>query len=195
MLKEILKHHNIILASGSPRRKKFFEELGIPFEIRLHPVDEIYPSHLKAEAIARYLAALKAGAFNKELASKDILITSDTIVWHSGHSLAKPKDMAEAYSMLKELSGDTHKVITAVCFTTTSKQLTIHDTTEVTFKQLTEEEIDYYIHKYNPIDKAGAYGIQEWIGLIGIQSIKGSYYNVMGLPTHLVYKTLMSMVG
>ncbi|MCW5515516.1 Maf-like protein [Muriicola sp. Z0-33] len=195
MLKEKLKHHHIILASGSPRRRKFFEELGIEFEVRLKPVEEVYPTNLEAEAIARYLAILKAGAFDGQLHPNDILITSDTIVWHNGHSLSKPKDLNEACSLLQKLSGDTHKVITAVCFTTASGQHTLHDTTEVTFKSLSEEEINYYVSNFSPTDKAGAYGIQEWIGLIGIDNIKGSYYNVMGLPTHLVYKTLMSMVG
>lgn len=195
MLSEKLKHHRIILASGSPRRKKFFEDLGINFEVRIKSVAEVYPPGLQAEEIARYLANLKAEVFLNTLQPDEILITSDTIVWHNGCSLSKPKDLKEAEEMLHTLSGATHEVITAVSFSTVGKQITVHDVTEVTFKKLSKEEIDYYIHNFKPVDKAGAYGIQEWIGLIGIERIKGSYYNVMGLPTHLVYKTLMHIAS
>lgn len=189
-LAEKLKNRKIILASGSPRRKKFFEELGIDFEIRLKPIEEIYPRALKSEEIAKYLAILKASPFKNELQEDEILITSDTVVWCHGTSLAKAKNHEEAFKMLEKLSGAWHQVITSVCFTTPSRQKTINCSTQVKFKSLGKEEIDYYIEKCRSFDKAGAYGIQEWLGAIGIEEIKGSYNNVVGLPTHLVYKML-----
>ncbi|UJH67107.1 Maf family nucleotide pyrophosphatase [Allomuricauda sp. SCSIO 65647] len=189
-----LQNHTIILASGSPRRKKFFEEFGLDFEVRPKPIDEHYPEELKASEISDYLAQLKAKAFLGELDDNDILITSDTVVWHQENSLEKAKDTKEAFKMLKTLSDDWHEVITSVCFTTNAKQKTVNHTTHVKFKALTEDEIAFYIEKCEPYDKAGAYGIQEWIGLIGIEEIKGAYTNVVGLPTHLVYETLMHMV-
>ena len=195
MLKEKLKNLHIILASGSPRRKKFFEDMGINFEIRIKSVEEVYPEYLRHSEIPIYLAELKAQALKEDLKANEILVTSDTIVWHDNVSIGKPKDLKEAGEMLRRLSGDIHEVITAVCFTSNARQLTVYDTTEVGFKDLTEEEIQYYLTNCKPLDKAGAYGIQEWIGLIGIEELKGSYYNVMGLPTHLVYKTLMHMVN
>ncbi len=190
MLQEKLKDHHIILASGSPRRQQFFKELEIDFEIRLKPVKEEYPSELKDVEITNYLAELKAAAFDGELSTRDILITSDTIVWHEGKALEKPKDPAQALEMIKALSGKSHEVITSVCFKTVEKLLTVHAITRVTFSSLEEDEIKYYIDKYRPFDKAGAYGIQEWIGLIGVEHLEGSYFNVVGLPTHLVYQTL-----
>jgi septum formation protein len=193
-LAEKLKNHILILASGSPRRKKFFEDLGIDFEIRLKPVEEIYPSNLKGEEISAYLAKLKASAFENELKPKEILITSDTVVWHKNESLAKAGDENEAREMLLKLSGEWHEVITSVSFTTATNYKTVSATTKVKLADLTSEEINYYIEAYKPYDKAGAYGIQEWIGLIGIEEIKGLYTNVVGLPTQLVYKTLMHMV-
>ena len=186
-----LENHKIILASGSPRRKKFFEDLGIPFEIRLQAVEEQYPSELKEEEISNFLAELKSTPFLNGLRSDEILITSDTVVWCNGESLEKAESAEEAASMLKKLSGAWHKVITSVCFATKRKITTVHCTTLVKIKSLTKEEIAYYIETCNPFDKAGAYGIQEWLGMIGIEEIKGSYTNVVGLPTHLVYKTLM----
>lgn len=188
-----LKNHRIILASGSPRRKKFFEELGINFEIQLKPVNEVYPKNLKAKEISDYLAQLKASAFDKTLEENEILITSDTVVWWKGESLEKAKTSEEAMDMLKKLSGGWHQVITSVCFTITNEQITLSDTTRVKFKSLTEEEMAYYIKNFKPFDKAGAYGIQEWLGTIAIEAIEGSYNNVVGLPTHLVYKTLMGI--
>jgi septum formation protein len=190
MLQEKLKDHHIILASGSPRRQQFFKELEIDFEIRLKPVKEEYPSELKDVEITNYLAELKAAAFDGELSTIDILITSDTIVWHEGKALEKPKDPAQALEMIKALSGKTHEVITSVCFKTVEKLRTVHAITRVTFSRLEKDEIKYYIDKYRPFDKAGAYGIQEWIGLIGVEHLEGSYFNVVGLPTHLVYQTL-----
>ncbi|WP_142783260.1 Maf family nucleotide pyrophosphatase [Changchengzhania lutea] len=190
MLKDILKNHHIILASGSPRRQEFFRDLGLSFEIRLKPVKEEYPTRLTHFEISNYLAQLKALPFKAELKIRDILITSDTIVWHNNKALGKPRDENEAYIILKSLSGTTHEVITSVCFTTTTYEKTVHDITKVNFKTLTHDEIWYYINAYKPFDKAGAYGIQEWIGQIGVTKIEGSYFNVMGLPTHVVYETL-----
>jgi len=190
MLNEILKDYHIILASGSPRRQLFFKELGLNFEIRLKPVVEEYPSRLRHFEISDYLAQLKALPFKEELNDKEILITSDTIVWHNNKALGKPLDEAEAFNMLKSISNTTHEVITSVCFTTKTMQKTLSDVTKVTFKNLTDQEINYYIKACKPFDKAGAYGIQEWIGQIGVTKIGGSYFNVMGLPVHLVYKVL-----
>ncbi len=192
MLKDLLKDYTIILASGSPRRQKFFNDLDLDFTIDVREVQEIYPDHLEKEEISNYLAELKATVFT-DLKPNDILITSDTIVWHKNRALGKPKNLDDAKDMIASLSNDTHKVITSVCFKTTNQIKVIYDTTKVTFKELTKEEIEYYVNTYQPLDKAGAYGIQEWIGFIGISSIEGSYFNVMGLPTHLVYETLTTL--
>lgn len=195
MLQDKLKQFRIVLASASPRRQEFFSALGLDFEIRLKPINEDFPEQLKAAEIPVYLAELKAAALKDTLHSDEILITSDTVVWHQNEALAKPGNREEALAMLQRLSGDSHEVITAVSFTTTAGQRTIHQATQVKFKILTDEEILYYIDHFHPFDKAGGYGIQDWIGLIGIEEIKGSYFNVMGLPTHLVYKTLMDIAG
>ncbi len=192
MLSKRLQHKNIILASGSPRRQLFFKELGLDFTIQLKPIDEIFPDNLKGSEITDYLAQLKASAFN-QLQEHDILITSDTIVWFNDKALNKPIDRAQAFQMISSLSGNTHEVITSVCFTTPKQQITIYDTTKVTFKTLTKEEINHYIDNYQPYDKAGGYGIQEWFGYIAVTHIEGSYFNVMGLPTHKVYETLMTL--
>ena len=194
MLNDQLKNYSIILASGSPRRQQFFKDLGLDFEIRLKPIKEEYPNRLKHFEISDYLAQLKAIPFKDELLSHDILITSDTIVWHNGKALGKPKNETEAFEMLKSMSNQTHEVITSVCFTSPIFQKTVNCITKVTFKDLSDEEIMYYINQCQPFDKAGAYGIQEWIGQIGIIKIEGSYFNVVGLPTHLVYKTLLSII-
>ena len=195
MLREKLKEHTIILASASPRRHQFFKDMGLSFEVRLKSIEEVYPSQLKGAEISDYLAKLKAEAFINELNSKDILITSDTVVWHQEESLAKAATSSEAEKMLKKLSGDWHQVITSVCFTTIERQTVLNSITKVKFKDLSLGEIQYYIENFKPYDKAGAYGIQEWIGLIGIEEINGSYTNVVGLPTQLVYKTLSSMIN
>ena len=176
----------IILASGSPRRQQFLKELDIPYQVVLRPIDETYPKHLKREQITDYLAQLKATPFAGEIPTDCVLLTSDTIVWHEGKALGKPKDATEAFTMLRSLSGKTHEVITSICFTTNEKQITEYCITKVTFKELSDDEITYYISHYQPFDKAGAYGIQEWIGHIGVTTIEGSYNNVMGLPTHLI---------
>ena len=190
MLNDKLKSYHLILASGSPRRQEFFKNLGLDFEIRLKPVKEEYPPRLTHFEITNYLAQLKALPFKNELKPNDILITSDTIVWHGNKALGKPRNDDDAFRILKSLSDKTHEVITSVCFTTTNFEKTLHNITKVTFKPLINEEILYYINTYKPFDKAGAYGIQEWIGQIGVTKLEGSYFNVMGLPVHLVYKTL-----
>lgn len=194
MLQEKLKNYNLILASESPRRQKFFKDLGLDFEIRLKPVIEDYPDKLCHFEISDYLAQLKSMPFEGELKEKDILITSDTIVWHKNTALGKPRDDDEAFQMIKSMSGQTHEVITSVCFKTIKSQKTVSAVTKVTFKKLTDDEIWYYIKNFNPLDKAGAYGIQEWIGQIGVTKLEGSYFNVMGLPIHLVYQTLLEII-
>lgn len=195
MLSEKLKDYNIILASGSPRRHQFFKELDINFKVDVRPIEEVFPNHLKAEEITNYLAALKSEPFKASLQEKDILITSDTIVWHNNEQLGKPKDAADAIKMLTKLSDSWHQVATSACFTSKNKQITESHITKVKFKALSLEEITYYVENYKPLDKAGAYGIQEWIGLIAIEEIIGSYPNVVGLPTHLVYKTLLTIAN
>ncbi|MCF4101460.1 Maf family nucleotide pyrophosphatase [Gillisia sp. M10.2A] len=195
MLKEILKNHHVVLASGSPRRHQFLKDLGIPFIVEHRKIKEIFPEELKGAEITDYLSELKAKVFLSELKPQDILITSDTIVWHNEKALGKSETTSEAFKMIESLSGKTHEVITSVTFTTSKIQKTVNATTKVTFKELSKDEIDYYILNYHPLDKAGAYGIQEWIGLIGITTIEGSYFNVVGLPTHLVYKTLIEIAS
>ena len=192
MLKEKLKEFTIILASGSPRRQQFFKDLDIDFKIELKEVNEIYPKELKGNEITDYLANLKSRAFTN-ISEKEILITSDTIVWLENKALGKPKNIEEAFKMLQSLSGKKHEVITSISIRSKNFQKMINDTTSVTFKELSSEEINYYIENYKPFDKAGAYGIQEWIGFIGIQELKGSYFNVVGLPTHKLYKELMNL--
>jgi septum formation protein len=193
MLKEKLKNYKIILASGSPRRQQFLKDMDLDFEIRLKEIEEIYPENLKAEAITNYLAELKSNAFEGEIQENEILITSDTLVWLQNKALGKPKNYDDAVAILKSLSNTTHEVITSVCFKTKIKTETIFEVTKVTFKTLTDGEIHYYLDHYKPFDKAGAYGIQEWIGLIGITKIEGSYSNVVGLPTEKVYDYLLNI--
>jgi septum formation protein len=193
MLKNKLKQYKLILASGSPRRQQFFKDLDLDFEIRLKEIEEVFPSELKAAEITNYLAELKAGAFEGELQDNEILITSDTIVWHNNKALGKPKDKQDAFEILKSLSNATHEVITSVCFKTNTKTDFIYETTKVTFNELSDEAILYYIENYKPFDKAGAYGIQEWIGFIGVSKIEGSYANVMGMPVDKVYEYLSKL--
>lgn len=194
MLKELLKNHHIILASGSPRRHQFLKELDIPFIINHKSIKEVYPENLKHSEITDYISELKAEVFIDELKENEILITSDTIVWNEGKALGKPQTTSEAFKMIESLSGKTHEVITSVTFTTNRKKKTVNCTTSVTFRELNKKEIDYYITNFHPLDKAGAYGIQEWIGLVGITKIEGSYFNVVGLPTHLVYENLLELI-
>ena len=193
MLKNKLQKYKLILASGSPRRQQFFKDLDLDFEIRLKEIEEIFPPELKAEEITNYLAILKAKAFEGELKANEILITSDTIVWHNNKALGKPKDAQDAFDILKSLSNDTHDVITSVCFKTISETALIHEITKVTFNKLSDEAIYYYIENYKPFDKAGAYGIQEWIGFVGVTKIEGSYANVMGMPTDKVFEYLSNL--
>lgn len=194
MVSNTLKEYKIILASGSPRRQQFFKDLGLNFEIRLKDIEEIYPDTLQGIEITNYLAQLKADAFANELKEKELLITSDTIVWLDKKALGKPKDFDDAFRILKSLSKVTHEVITSVCFKTITKTDTIFDITKVTFNELSDADIQYYLESCKPFDKAGAYGIQEWIGLIGITKIEGSYTNVVGLPTEKVYQYLSKYI-
>lgn len=194
MLKELLQHRTIILASGSPRRQQFFKEMDLSFTLQLKEIEEVYPNHLQAEEITNYLAELKAKAFEGELQEKDILVTADTIVWLDGKALGKPKDKADAFAMLQKLSNQTHEVITSVCLKSLAKTDVFHCITKVTFAALSDEAILYYLDKYQPFDKAGSYGIQDWIGLIGISKIEGSYTNVVGLPTELLFKKIITYV-
>jgi septum formation protein len=194
MLKEKLKKYTLILASGSPRRQQFFKDLDLDFEIRLKEIEEIYPPELKAVEITDYLAQLKANAFERELNPNEILITSDTIVWHQDKALGKPKNAQDAFEMIKSMSDHTHEVFTSVCFKTNSASTLINDVTKVTFKDLSDEAIWYYIENYKPYDKAGAYGIQEWFGFMAVTKVEGSYTNVMGLPTAKVYEYLSTLV-
>ena len=190
MLSHLNKYH-IILASASPRRRQLLSGLGIDFEVRtLAGIDESYPEHLQGEAIAAYISKAKAEAYRATLAPNDLVITADTIVSVDGNVLGKPANEAEAHQMLQLLSGRTHEVVTGVTLMTKSQQQTFTATTSVTFAPLTEAEITHYVTHYRPLDKAGAYGIQEWIGMIAVESIQGSYFNVMGLPVQRLYKAL-----
>ena len=193
MLKEKLSDYEIILASQSPRRIKFFNELDIQFKSVKLDFDESYPNNLMAEQITDFIADKKASYYSELINKNTIVITSDTIVWLNEEAIGKPKDNENAKEILQTLSGNTHKVITSFCIKTLESKNIINDTTEVTFKNLTEKEIDFYIKNNKVLDKAGAYGIQDWIGYIGITNIKGTYNNVMGLPTHSLYKELMNL--
>lgn len=182
----------IILASASPRRQALIKDLGLDYTIIERAVDEHYPAHLKGAEIAIYLSKLKASAFSlKEIPEDHILITADTIVSLDDHILSKPKDFDHARQILTQLSDRTHEVITGVCLKSNKKEVSFSASTKVTFKALSDEEINYYIEKFHPYDKAGAYGIQEWIGYIAIKKIEGSFYNVMGLPVQRLYDELL----
>ena len=185
-----LNCYNIILASQSPRREELLRGLNIPFEIKVIDVEETYPSQLVGVDIPMYLAEKKADAYLESMNNDTLLITADTIVWHEGRVFGKPKDKAEATKMLKSLSGKTHQVITGVCISTLSKRKTFHVISEVRFARLLPDEIEYYLLNFQPYDKAGAYGVQEWIGYIGVEHIEGSYFNVMGLPIQRLYSEL-----
>ena len=193
MLKDKLKNYKIILASGSPRRQQFFKELNLDFEIRVKEIEEIYPENLQGVEITNYLAELKAKAFDNEIRADEIIVTSDTIVWLNNNALGKPKNYNDAFQILKSLSNKTHEVITTVCFKTINSTETLFDVTKVTFNNLSDEDIHFYIETFKPFDKAGAYGIQDWIGLIGISKIEGSYTNVVGLPTEKVFAYFSKM--
>ncbi len=188
MLQNTLDKYNIILGSKSPRRQQFLKDLNIPFKSRVIESDEIYPHYFKAEQITEFLAEYKSNAI--QLNNNELLITADTIVWSNNKALEKPSDKKEAIKMLSELSDNSHEVITSICLATTKKTKIITDRTKVYFNKLTLEEINFYIDNYKPFDKAGSYGIQEWIGLIGVHKIEGSYANVVGLPVQKLYREL-----
>ena len=184
--------YKLILASNSPRRKELLAGLGVPFEVRvLQDIDEHYPENLPVNEVARYIAKEKADAYRRIVAVDELIITADTVVIVGDEILGKPVDEADAVRMLKLLSGRTHQVTTGVCLLTAEKERCFDVTTDVTFKTLTDEEIHYYVNRYRPFDKAGAYGIQEWIGYIGVTGLNGSYYNVMGLPVQRIYQELI----
>lgn len=183
--------YQIILASNSPRRKELLCGLDIPFKVRvLDGIDESYPQDLPTKDIAGYISQKKAAAYRQSIAADELIITADTIVILGEKVMGKPKDAGEAVEMLHELSGKTHQVITGVCLTTREKQVCFSVETDVTFKTLSDSEITYYVDHYHPFDKAGAYGIQEWIGHVGVTGMNGSYFNVMGLPVQRIYEAL-----
>jgi len=194
ILNDDLKKFRIILASGSPRRRWLLEELGIEFEVVKREYPETFPGNLKEKEIAEYLAREKANLFKKEVSGNEIIITADTIVWCNGRVLGKPSGKEEAIEMIWILSGNTHEVITGVTLLSQFQERTFSETTKVTFGSLTSEEITFYIENFRPYDKAGAYGIQEWIGLAACTRIEGSYFNVVGLPVQRLYRELLDFV-
>jgi septum formation protein len=190
MILKNLENYRIVLASKSPRRQALLADLDIDFVTEIHEVDEVFPEGLPMNEIPQYLARLKAEPFVGIMKENDLVITSDTIVYVEDEVLGKPDDYNDAVEMLQKLSGRRHEVVTGVCLTSKKKQVSFAAVTDVFFKELSQEEIDYYITHYKPYDKAGAYGIQEWIGYIGIERIEGSYFNVMGLPVQHLYEEL-----
>ena len=191
---ENLNKYKIILASNSPRRKELLSGLGVAYEVKTLPdVDVSYPDGLSGEEIAKHIARGKAEAYRSLIQADELVITADTIVWLDGTVMGKPKDEEEAKDMLMRLSGKTHQVITGVCLTTASMQKTFATVTDVTFATLTDEEVNYYVTRYQPMDKAGSYGVQEWIGFVGVENLSGSYFNVMGLPIQRLYTELKKL--
>lgn len=189
-----MKSYNIILASNSPRRKELLSRLGVPFEVRvLKDIDESYPETTPVSEVAQFIAGKKADVYRLVMGDDELIITADTVVIVGNEILGKPADADDAARMLRALSGRTHQVTTGVCMVAKDQDRRFSVTTDVTFKQLTDEEISYYIQTYKPYDKAGAYGIQEWIGCIGVTGLSGSYYNVMGLPIQRIYQVLKSL--
>ena len=189
-----LKKYKVILASGSPRRRELMVGLGVNYEVRILPdVDESYPDTLQGEEIPLYIAKEKADAYIPMMQPDELIITADTIVWLDGEVLGKPRDREDALQMLRTMSGRTHEVFTGVCITTTDWQRSFTAQTEVRFATLSEDEIIYYVDNFKPMDKAGAYGVQEWIGFIGVENISGSYYNIMGLPVQKLYRELLKV--
>ena len=187
----VARDYHIILASNSPRRKELLAGIDVNFDVRvIRDIDESYPASLPTKGIAEYISRKKATVYRQQMASDELIITADTIVVLGSEVMGKPHDEADASRMLHELSGRTHQVITGVTLTTIDRQRSFSVETDVTFKSLTDEEINYYIQHYKPYDKAGAYGIQEWIGHIGVTALKGSYFNVMGLPVQRIYEAL-----
>jgi septum formation protein len=188
--------YKVILASNSPRRKELLAGLDLQFEVRvLQDIDESYPNDLPTLKIAEFISKKKADAYIGTMAADELVITADTVVILGDEVMGKPHDEADAKRMLGELSGRTHQVATGVTLSTNERQMSFSVVTNVTFKQLTSDEIDYYVHTYHPMDKAGAYGIQEWIGYIGVTALEGSYFNVMGLPVQRIYEALKTFCG
>ncbi len=189
-----LEKYKVILASGSPRRRELMAGLGVNYEVRILPdVDESYPDTLQGEEIPLYIAKEKADAYIPMMQPNELIITADTIVWLDGKVLGKLRDREDALQMLRTMSGRTHEVFTGVCITTTDWQRSFTAQTEVRFATLSEDEIIYYVDNFKPMDKAGAYGVQEWIGFIGVENISGSYYNIMGLPVQKLYRELLKV--
>lgn len=189
-----LEKYKVILASGSPRRRELMAGLGVNYEVRILPdVDESYPDTLQGEEIPLYIVKEKADAYIPMMQPDELIITADTIVWLDGKVLGKPRDREDALQMLRTMSGRTHEVFTGVCITTTDWQRSFTAQTEVRFATLSEDEIIYYVDNFKPMDKAGAYGVQEWIGFIGVENISGSYYNIMGLPVQKLYRELLKV--
>jgi septum formation protein len=194
MIADQFKDYRLILASRSPRRQQLLRELGLKFDVVIREYEEIYPEGLNGEEIARFIAHEKAASLKDDISDNEIVIAADTIVWCNNKVLGKPHDRADATRIMKEISGNTHEVITGVSLRSKTKELTFSESTKVTFEALTEEEINYYIDEYKPYDKAGAYGIQEWIGKIACSHIDGSYFNVVGLPVQRLYKELQKFI-
>ena len=191
---ENLNKYKVILASNSPRRKELLTGLGIQYEVKTLPdIDESFPEGMDGVDIPAYIARTKADAYRSAMLEDELIITADTIVWLDGEVMGKPQDEGDARRMLRALSGRTHQVITGVCLTSVANQKSFATVTDVTFARLTEEEISYYVERYRPMDKAGSYGIQEWIGFVGVESISGSYFNVMGLPIQRLYTELKKL--
>lgn len=188
---ENIQNYKIVLASNSPRRRELLSGLNLDYTVRVLPdIDESYPDYLKGEEIPMYISRKKADAYRNSMNENELIITADTVVYIHGKVLGKPQSLEEAKEMLRELSGNTHQVITGVSLTTREIQRTFSAVTQVTFDVLTEDEIEFYVEKYRPLDKAGAYGVQEWIGFVGVSQLEGSYFNVMGLPVQRLYQEL-----
>jgi septum formation protein len=194
MIADQFKNYRLILASRSPRRQQLLRELGLKFDVVIKEYEENYPESLSGEEIARFVAHEKAASFKDDISDNEIVIAADTIVWCNNKVLGKPLDHDDATRILKEISGNTHEVITGVSLRSQTKELTFSESAKVTFETMTEEEISYYIDEYKPYDKAGAYGIQEWIGIIACSHIDGSYFNVVGLPVQRLYKELQRFI-
>ncbi len=194
MMIDNINNYRIILASQSPRRGQLLMELGLKFDVVVKEYSETYPQNLKGEEIARYVSHSKAMTFSDDISENEIIITADTIVWCNNKVLGKPVDFNDAVSFLREISGNTHEVITGVTLLSSDKEVTFSDSTMVTFENLSDEEIRYYVENFKPYDKAGAYGIQEWIGIIACSRIEGSYFNVVGLPVQRLYNELQNFI-
>ena len=196
MKQEILRHYNLLLGSKSPRRQDLLKALGLHYKLVDIDVEEVYPQHLQGADIARYLCELKADAFDIALLQEDsILVTADTIVWIDGKYIGKPSGKEDAIAMLKQLSGKQHSVFSGICLKSTNRKVVFHAHTLVKFRELALDEIEYYVNQHKPYDKAGSYGIQDWIGYIGIEGIEGCYYNVMGFPVEMFYEQLTKFIA